>query len=96
LTRLREEKERQREWVDGLAAKYGIIRIQASLTKAQAAAQQDRLLRALGLKFLPTEPLRVPDQLSLKCRLYGDNPHEPCSGTTDDGLRKTCLHWCHD
>lgn len=33
--------------------------------------------------------------LSLKCRIYAERPHEPCSGTTDDGTESPCLHWCH-
>jgi hypothetical protein len=37
----------------------------------------------------------IPEQLSLKCRAYGDRKHVPCSGTTDDGNDSPCLHWCH-
>lgn len=37
-----------------------------------------------------SEPL-----LSLKCRLYGDRPHQPCSGTVDDGTERPCECVCH-
>lgn len=33
--------------------------------------------------------------LSFKCRMYGDRPHDPCSGTTDDGRELPCECWCH-
>jgi hypothetical protein len=90
------EREEQRAWIDGLAAKYGVVRLEAALTPAQLEAQQDRVLRALGLRFHTTEPYaRHTGQVSLKCSLYGDRPHTPCSGTTDDGLELPCLHWCH-
>jgi hypothetical protein len=35
--------------------------------------------------------------LSLKCMLYGDSPHVPCTEVDDQGKpRKPCDHWCHD
>lgn len=33
--------------------------------------------------------------LSFRCRMYGDRPHDPCSGTTDDGYNLPCECWCH-
>lgn len=35
------------------------------------------------------------NKLSLKCKIYADRPHDPCSGTTDDGNELTCECWCH-
>jgi hypothetical protein len=32
---------------------------------------------------------------SFKCRAYDDRPHDPCSGTTDDGTGRRCGCWCH-
>lgn len=34
-------------------------------------------------------------KLSLKCKMYGDQAHTPCSGTTDDGTGSTCECRCH-
>lgn len=34
-------------------------------------------------------------KFSLKCRLYGDRAHTPCSGTTDDGTESPCECPCH-
>jgi hypothetical protein len=35
--------------------------------------------------------------LSLKCMLYGDSPHVPCTEVDDKGkAKKPCDHWCHD
>ena len=34
-------------------------------------------------------------RLSFKCRMYGDRPHDPCSGTTDDGSELPCECPCH-
>jgi hypothetical protein len=35
--------------------------------------------------------------LSLKCMLYGDDPHVPCTDVDDKGkAKKPCNHWCHD
>ncbi|HWM96698.1 MAG TPA: hypothetical protein VNO54_06540 [Streptosporangiaceae bacterium] len=34
--------------------------------------------------------------LSLKCKLYGDQPHQSCSGTCDCGGEHRCEHWCHE
>jgi hypothetical protein len=47
----------RRAWIDGLAAKYGIVRLAASLTPEQLAAQADWVDRATGRKFLTTEPI---------------------------------------
>jgi len=33
--------------------------------------------------------------LSLKCKIYGDRPHDPCSETSDDGSHSLCGCWCH-
>jgi hypothetical protein len=34
---------------------------------------------------------------SLKCMLYGDSPHVPCTEVDDQGkLKKPCDCWCHD
>jgi hypothetical protein len=34
---------------------------------------------------------------SLKCMLYGDSPHVPCTEVDDQGkLKKSCDCWCHD
>lgn len=33
--------------------------------------------------------------LSLKCRVYWNAPHEPCSGTADDGTQRPCGCRCH-
>jgi hypothetical protein len=33
--------------------------------------------------------------LSLKCRMYAERSHDPCSGTTDDGTERACQCWCH-
>ena len=41
------------------------------------------------------EVITSNQKLSLKCKLYGDRPHDPCSGTTDDGLESPCECWCH-
>jgi hypothetical protein len=96
LSQLEAEQTQRNAWVNELAAKYGIIRMEASLTQAEAEAQKDRLSRALGLKFLTTEPYPFPPtQISFLCSMYGRRPHAPCSGTTDDGFEKPCLHWCH-
>jgi hypothetical protein len=40
--------------------------------------------------------LSLTDPLSLKCRVYGDQPHAPCGGTTDDGTGLPCGCACHD
>jgi hypothetical protein len=40
-------------------------------------------------------PEQFPYPLSLKCRLYGDRPHSPCSGTIDDGTDRPCGCPCH-
>lgn len=34
-------------------------------------------------------------KLSLRCWLYRDKPHNPCSGTTDDGSGAPCGCRCH-
>lgn len=36
-----------------------------------------------------------PPLLSVKCRIYGDRVHRPCSGTTDDGTGRLCQCRCH-
>jgi hypothetical protein len=33
--------------------------------------------------------------LSLKCKVYGDQSHTPCSGTVDDGTNSLCTCQCH-
>jgi hypothetical protein len=38
-------------------------------------------------------PLVLP--MSLKCRIYGNAAHAPCSGTRDDGSGDPCECWCH-
>lgn len=47
--------------------------------------------RARAMVTLPQSGERV----SLKCRVYGDKPHWPCSGTTDDADPVPCECWCH-
>ena len=34
--------------------------------------------------------------LSFKCKIYGDRPHTPCSGMTDDGTDSVCECRCHE
>lgn len=35
--------------------------------------------------------------LSLKCMLYDDAPHVPCTEVNDEGKEKpVCECWCHD
>ena len=33
--------------------------------------------------------------VSLRCKLYADRPHRPCSGTIDDGTERPCQCKCH-
>lgn len=42
------------------------------------------------LTFLPPAPA-----LSLKCKIYADRPHQPCSGTTDESVPRSCTCICH-
>jgi hypothetical protein len=56
LARLEAEQVERRAWVDGLAAKYGVVRLAASLTPEQLEAQNDRVELAMGFRFHPTEP----------------------------------------
>jgi hypothetical protein len=37
----------------------------------------------------------VAPLLSLKCKLYADRQHRPCSGTIDDGTGRLCECRCH-
>jgi len=57
LARLDAEIADRRTWIDGLAAKYGVVRLAESLTAAELKAQQDQVDRALGRTYLPTTPL---------------------------------------
>jgi hypothetical protein len=57
LDRLMAEEKAQRAWVNGLAAKYSIVRMPASLTDGELAEQEAMLDRMLGRKFLLTTPL---------------------------------------
>lgn len=61
----------------------------------RAALLEDQIRRMTTTAAPDRNAFLVPGELSLKCRLYGERPHSPCSGTTDDGFEKPCLHWCH-
>ena len=51
----REEADRL-EWIDGLAEKYGVIRLAESLTAEQQARQYQWVEFRLGHRFLTTIP----------------------------------------
>lgn len=57
LARLDAEVADRRAWINELAARYGIVRLAASLTAEELAAQQDMVDYALGRKFMTTTPL---------------------------------------
>ena len=54
LAKVDAEVADRRAWVNGLAAKYGLVRLAESLTEEELEAQQERVDYALGRKFLAT------------------------------------------
>jgi hypothetical protein len=46
-----ERRQRQRDWVNELAARWGLVRAPESLTIAEIAEQLGRMERALGRRF---------------------------------------------
>jgi hypothetical protein len=56
LAKLDAEVADRRNWINNLAAKYGVVRLAESLTHEELAEQQDRVDRAMGAKFYTTTP----------------------------------------
>jgi hypothetical protein len=57
LEQLAIEEADRREWINGLADKYGIVRMAGSLTADERARQQAMLEWAFNRRFLVTTPL---------------------------------------
>lgn len=57
MERLAAEETARRRWLADLAARYGVIRLPASLTEAERTDQAAMLAWRLHLVFLPTRPL---------------------------------------
>ncbi|HEY2309449.1 MAG TPA: hypothetical protein VGI05_26525 [Streptosporangiaceae bacterium] len=93
------------EWMGAASVAVGVagncvalvyIRLaQQQLGKAGAIWQEltERLYNAPAALAPGALPLGLP--ISLKCRIYGNSPHVPCSGTRDDGTGEACECWCH-
>jgi hypothetical protein len=73
-------------WPLVLEIAHNVVRVMAICEAVEATIRVDRA-RVADIAAVPL--------LSLKCRIYQDRPHDPCSGTIDDGTGRPCQCWCH-
>lgn len=76
-----------------VAVTIGLVYVRRAIAVQRESAARLAAVYRTYLRLLSQALAR--EQTSLKCRLYGLQPHEPCSGTRDDGTGLPCECWCH-
>jgi O-acetyl-ADP-ribose deacetylase (regulator of RNase III) len=80
-----------------LGASVHMPRIGCGLAGGSWERMEPIISAALGERGVPVTvyDLETVAHLSFKCKTYGSQSHDPCSGTTDDGRELPCECWCH-